>query len=114
MADALTLGATVQWCPRTGATPPLGARARPPHIVAALYSHPPGARPSLCPTPISHAATTSEGASRVPSCQGQTNVCGTDRTGLFFGVFRPSAIMPREGAARERSSEMIRAMLIVV
>ena len=27
---------------------------------------------------------------------------------------RPSAIMPREGAARERRSEMIRALLIVV
>jgi hypothetical protein len=31
-----------------------------------------------------------------------------------FVVSRPSAIMPREGAARERSSEMIRALLIVV
>ena len=72
------------------------------------------ARPSLCPTPISHAATTSEGASRVPSCQRQTNVCGTDRAGLFFGVSRPSAIMPREGVARERRSEMIRTLLIVV
>ena len=27
---------------------------------------------------------------------------------------RPSAIMPREGAARERRSEIIRAVLIVV
>jgi len=35
-------------------------------------------------------------------------------TGLFFGVSRPSAFMPREGAARERSSEMIRAVLIGV
>jgi hypothetical protein len=31
-----------------------------------------------------------------------------------FVVSRPSAIMPREGAARERRSEMIRAVLIVV
>lgn len=31
-----------------------------------------------------------------------------------FGVPRPSAIMPREGAARERRSEIIRALLIVV
>jgi hypothetical protein len=31
-----------------------------------------------------------------------------------FGVPRPSAIMPCGGAARERSSEMIRALLIVV
>jgi hypothetical protein len=29
-------------------------------------------------------------------------------------VSRPSAIMPRDGAARKRSSEMIRALLIVV
>ena len=29
-------------------------------------------------------------------------------------VSRPSAIMPREGAARERSPEMIRALLIAV
>ena len=50
----------------------------------------------------------------MPSCQGQTNVCDTDRAGLFFGVSRPSAIMPREGAAGERRSEMIRALLIVV
>ena len=31
-----------------------------------------------------------------------------------FGVSRPSDIMPREGAARERSSEIIRALLIVM
>jgi hypothetical protein len=31
-----------------------------------------------------------------------------------FGVSRASAIMPREGAARKRRSEMIRALLIVV
>jgi hypothetical protein len=43
---------------------------------------------------------------------GQTNVVAP--TGLFLGVSRPSAFMPREGAARERRSEMIRAVLIVV
>ena len=31
-----------------------------------------------------------------------------------MGVPRPSAIMPHEGATRERSSEIIRALLIVV
>ena len=31
-----------------------------------------------------------------------------------FGVSRPSAIMPREGAAQERRSEIIRELLIVV
>jgi hypothetical protein len=34
----------------------------PASLLAALYPCTPGARPSLCPTPISYAATTSEGA----------------------------------------------------
>ena len=41
-------------------------------------------------------------------------VPGQIRPGVSFGVYRPSAIMPREGAARKRRSEMIRALLIVV
>jgi hypothetical protein len=101
LTDALTLGATVQCRPGTGATPPLGARARPPHRSGrALLSYPHVARPSLYPTPMSHAAAASEGASRALSWQGQTNVCGTDRAGLSFGVSRPSIMRRRELAGR--------------
>ena len=39
---------------------------------------------------------------------------GIIKAGVSFEVSRPSAIMPREGAARERRSEIIRALLIVV
>ena len=41
-------------------------------------------------------------------------ISSPDRAGVSFEVSQPSAIMPREGAARQRRSEMIRAALIVV
>jgi hypothetical protein len=61
MADALTLGTTYSSVQGLARPLPPGCRRPPSSLVAALYSHPPIARPSLCPTPISHAATTSEG-----------------------------------------------------
>ena len=44
--------------------PPPWSTRPPASLRAALYPYPPVVRPSLCPTPISHAATTSEGATR--------------------------------------------------
>jgi hypothetical protein len=61
MADALTLDVTYSGA--QGRVRPLPWVQAPAlfTIVAALYPRPPRARPSLWPTPISHAATTSEG-----------------------------------------------------
>jgi hypothetical protein len=99
MADALNLGVTYSSVQGLARSLPLGARARPPHWPRSTPILPERG-PSLCSTPISHAATTSEGASRVLSCQWQTNVCGTDRAGLSFGVTRPSIMRRRELASR--------------
>ena len=69
-------------------------------LVAALYSHPPGVRPSLCLTTIRHAVTTSDGPSRAPYYQRQTNVCDVDQTWVSYGVFRTSSMRRRELAGR--------------
>jgi hypothetical protein len=93
MADALSFGATYSR-PEGGRVPSPGCRRPPFSILAALYPHPPRARLSLCPTPIAYAAATSEDVTRSPLCQWQTNVCGTDRARVSFGVSRPFRIEP--------------------
>ena len=101
MADALSLGTTYSSVQGRARPLPMGAGARPPHC-SWPRSTPilPERGPSLCPTLVSHAAATSERASRALSCQGQTNVCGTGRAGLSFGVSRSSIMRRRELAGR--------------
>src|SRR5215212_7031770 len=59
------------------------------------------------PAPIAYAATLSEGASRAPSGQGQTNVCGADRAGASFGVSRPPTFGGDDGRDRGSDREAI-------
>jgi hypothetical protein len=86
MADARTLSVT--YSSDQGRARPLPwVQAPALFTTAALYPHPPGARPSLCPTPISHAATTSEG---VVYSTGQ-GLCGAPASLYFLMGFQSTS-----------------------
>src|SRR5215204_2406161 len=71
MADALTLEATVQWRPRSGAFPPPWSTRLSSLLLAVLYPHPPGRGRSLCSLEplrrkVDGATMTSLGGARTP------------------------------------------------
>src|SRR5215217_8463273 len=96
MADALSLGVTYSSVQGRAYPLPLGARARPLDTSCALLSYPHVAWPSLCPTSISHAATTSEGVDYSTGLGLRLyNACIVGRVGLgHHPPTRPSLFLP--------------------
>src|SRR5215208_5130429 len=88
MADALTLEATVQWRPRSGAFPPPWSTRLSSLLLAVLYPHPPGRGRSLCSLEplrrkVDGATMTTPGGARtpprelshLPSCSAHRPLC---------------------------------------
>src|SRR5215207_6883890 len=110
MADALTLEATVQWRPRSGAFPPPWSTRLSSLLLAVLYPHPPGRGRSLCSLEplrrkVDGATMTTPGGARTPPRElSHLPSCSTHRLlswgrSILPAWLRPFALPRAYGAA---------------
>src|SRR5215208_3389716 len=94
MADALTLEATVQWRPRSGAFPPPWSTRLSSLLLAVLYPHAPGRGRSLCSLePLRRkvdGATMSTPVGRAQRYATHCHIPRARRTGFSHGVGAPT------------------------